>query len=63
MLDLTVLRRQRHEYTLRGVGIGRKVDSLISLGLDSDGKVKYHKDMWNEKDYSHGGLGKLIKKM
>ena len=55
--------RQRHEYTLKGLPIGRKVDSLISLGLDADGKVRYHKDMWNEKDYSHDGFGKLVKKL
>jgi hypothetical protein len=29
--------------------------------LDGEGKVRYHKDMWNEKDYSHEGLGKVLK--
>lgn len=24
-------------------------------------RVKYHKDQWNEKDYDHGGLGKIMK--
>lgn len=24
-------------------------------------RVKYHKDQWNEKDYDHGGLGKMMK--
>ncbi|PQE21555.1 fad dependent oxidoreductase protein [Rutstroemia sp. NJR-2017a WRK4] len=26
-------------------------------------KVIYHKDMWNEKDYSHEGLGNVLKKL
>lgn len=37
------------------------VNSLVSLSLDEQGKVRYHKDMWNAKDYSHEGLGKLLK--
>jgi hypothetical protein len=37
------------------------VNNLVSLGFDSEGKVKYHKDQWNEKDYSHQGIGKFIK--
>ena len=60
--DLIIF-KQRHEYTLRGVHASRKVDSLISLSLDDQGKVKYHKDQWNEKDYSHEGFGKLVKKL
>ena len=24
-------------------------------------RIKYHKDQWNEKDYNHGGLGKIMK--
>ena len=39
------------------------VDSLVSLGLDTEGQVKYHKEMWNQKDYSHEGFGKLVKKL
>lgn len=39
------------------------INSLISLKLDEHGKVKYHKDMWNAKDYSHEGLGKLFKNL
>lgn len=35
--------------------------SLVTLSLDGVGKVKYHKDMWNEKDYSHEGLEKVFK--
>ena len=41
--------------------MSKKVNSLVSLALDEHGKVKYHKDMWNQKDYSHEGLGKLFK--
>lgn len=56
----------RQEYVFQG-GIAKKVvDSLVSLGVTGDdGKevVKYHKDMWNEKDYSHQGIGFLFKKM
>jgi hypothetical protein len=55
--------KMRHEYTVRVLQASKVVDSLISLGLDERGKVKYHKDMWNEKDYSHEGLGKLLKKL
>lgn len=51
----------RQEYTPKVVKTGKEVDSLVSLTLDADGKVKYHKDMWNSKDYSHSGIGKLIK--
>lgn len=57
----------RQEYVLKG-GVGTKtVDSLVSLGLDAsigaEELVKYHKDQWNEKDYSHQGVGFLFKKM
>jgi len=37
---------------------------LVSLPLeefDGEEKVVYHKDMWNEKGYSHEGLGKVFK--
>ena len=51
----------KQEYTPRGLPVSRAVCSLVSLALDEQGKVKYHKDMWNEKDYSHGGLGKVFK--
>lgn len=43
----------------------KAVNSLVSLRLEKDDKgeekVAYHKDMWNEKDYSHEGLGKGFK--
>ncbi|KAJ4407456.1 hypothetical protein N0V82_009919 [Gnomoniopsis sp. IMI 355080] len=61
--DEEIVFKLRHEYTLKGIGASRAVDSLVSLALDTDGKVRYHKDMWNEKDYSHEGLGKVFKKM
>lgn len=52
----------RQEYTPRLVHFSKPVNSLVSLTFDEDGdKVKYHKDMWNEKDYSHEGLGKVMK--
>ncbi|KAK6072649.1 hypothetical protein SCUP515_07229 [Seiridium cupressi] len=53
--------KMQHEYTPKVLGTPKAVNSLISLGLDDRGKVKYHKDMWNEKDYSHEGLGKFFK--
>jgi len=37
------------------------VNSLVTLTLDAEGKVRYHKDMWNHNDYSHQGLGKVMK--
>jgi len=61
--DDEIVFKLRHEYTPRLLNTPKAVDSLVSLGLDGEGKVKYHKDMWNEKDYSHEGLGKLFKKL
>lgn len=51
----------QQEYTRRVLHLSKAVDSLVSLTLDEEGKVKYHKDMWNDKDYSHEGLGKVMK--
>lgn len=52
----------QQEYTLKGAHLLTKtVNCLVSLALDEEGKVRYHKDMWNEKDYSHEGLGKAFK--
>ncbi len=51
----------QQEYVPRGVHVEKPVNSLVSLRLDEQGKVKYHKDMWNRKDYSHEGLGKIFK--
>ncbi|ETS85033.1 hypothetical protein PFICI_03058 [Pestalotiopsis fici W106-1] len=56
-----IIWKMQHEYTPKGIGKSKAVNSLISLGLDDQGKVRYHKDMWNEKDYSHDGLGKFFK--
>ena len=51
----------QQEYTPRLINLSKVVNSLVSLRFDENGKVKYHKDMWNEKDYSHEGLGKWLK--
>ncbi|KAI9718488.1 MAG: hypothetical protein M1828_006671 [Chrysothrix sp. TS-e1954] len=51
----------RQEYTPRIVHFTKAVDSLVTLTLDKDDKVRYHKDMWNENDYRHAGLGKVMK--
>jgi hypothetical protein len=51
----------RQEYTPKGLHYSKSVDSLVSLTLDEEGMVRYHKDQWNEKDYSHEGLGKVMK--
>lgn len=51
----------RQEYTPRVLHFSKPVDSLVSLTLDEEERVKYHKDMWNDKDYSHEGLGKVMK--
>ena len=60
-----IIFKLRQEYTPRSLaklgGKGKTADSLVSLTLDEQGKVRYHKDMWNEKDYSHEGLGKIMK--
>ena len=53
--------KMKQEYTPRVLRFSKPVNSLVSLTFDGDGKVKYHKDMWNDKDYSHEGLGKIMK--
>jgi hypothetical protein len=54
----------QQEYTPRPAPVFSKaVNSLVTLSLDDEGKVRYHKDMWNEKDYSHEGLGKIFKNL
>ncbi|KAL8991850.1 MAG: hypothetical protein Q9169_007594 [Polycauliona sp. 2 TL-2023] len=57
----TLAWKQTQEYTPRLLHVGKKVNSLVTCTLDEEGKVVYHKDQWNEKDYSHEGLGKLMK--
>jgi hypothetical protein len=56
-----IIFKLQQEYTPKPMPIAKKVNSLVTLTLDDNGKVKYHKDMWNEKDYSHEGLGMLLK--
>jgi adenine specific DNA methylase Mod len=56
-----IIFKLQQEYTPRVIHFSKPVNSLITLTLDDQGKIKYHKDMWNEKDYSHEGLGKVMK--
>ena len=56
-----IIFKLQQEYNPRVVQFSKAVNSLVSLSLDEHGKVKYHKDMWNQKDYSHKGLGKVMK--
>ncbi|KAI1777260.1 hypothetical protein F4818DRAFT_409778 [Hypoxylon cercidicola] len=58
--------KQKHKYTFAGIYTSKTIDSLVSLKLEGEEpneKVVYHKDMWNEKDYSHEGLGAVLKKL
>ena len=59
--DAELVFKLKQEYTPRVAQFTKPVNSLVSLTFDGDGKVKYHKDMWNDKDYSHEGLGKIMK--
>ena len=59
--DTELIFKMKQEYTPRVVHFTKPVNSLVSLTFDGEGKVKYHKDMWNDKDYSHEGLGKIMK--
>ncbi|KAL8709198.1 MAG: hypothetical protein Q9220_006078 [cf. Caloplaca sp. 1 TL-2023] len=59
--DTQLAFKMTQEYTPRVAHFSKPVNSLITLTLDEQGKVKYHKDMWNQKDYSHEGLGKVMK--
>lgn len=62
--DKELVFKLRQEYKPILSPAGKAVNSLVSLSLerfDGEEKVVYHKDMWNEKDYSHGGLGKVFK--
>ncbi|KAK4565703.1 hypothetical protein LTR86_003551 [Recurvomyces mirabilis] len=56
-----IIFKQQQEYTPRVAHFSKPVNSLITLTLDENEKVKYHKDMWNHNDYSHEGLGKIMK--
>ncbi|KAI0173551.1 hypothetical protein GGR52DRAFT_391202 [Hypoxylon sp. FL1284] len=58
--------KQKHKYTFAGISTSKTIDSFVSLkleGKEPDEKVVYHKDMWDEKDYSHEGLGAILKKL
>ncbi|KAK4978384.1 hypothetical protein LTR66_010613 [Elasticomyces elasticus] len=56
-----IIFKLQQEYTPRILHTSKTVNSLVTLSLDEQGKVKHHKDMWNEKDYSHEGFGKVWK--
>ncbi|KAL1302991.1 hypothetical protein AAFC00_003307 [Neodothiora populina] len=56
-----IIFKLQQAYTPKLVHFTKEVNSLVTLTLDDQGLVKYHKDMWNEKDYSHDGLGKIMK--
>lgn len=61
--DSELISKLRKEYQPHALP-AKAVNSLISLALVKEGdieRVKYHKDLWNEKDYSHEGLGKVMK--
>lgn len=58
-----IIFKLQQEYTPRVLNMSKAVNSLVTLTLDEGGKVRYHKDMWNEKDYSHEGLGKIMKEL
>lgn len=58
--DRDIVFKLRQEYTPKLVSVGKAVNSLVSLSPDGAGQVVYHR-MWNEKDYSHEGLGKVFK--
>jgi len=62
--DKEIVFKLRQEYRPKLMPAGKAVNSLVSLALENDGgeeRAVYHKDMWNEKDYSHEGLGKVFK--
>ncbi|TVY23356.1 hypothetical protein LHYA1_G008201, partial [Lachnellula hyalina] len=62
--DKEIVFKLQQEYRPKLMPTGKAVNSLVSLALKKEGgdeKVVYHKDMWNEKDYSHEGLGKVMK--
>ena len=66
--DKEIVFKLRQEYTPIMLPTSKVVNSLVSLALAKEGEgegeqVVYHKDMWNEKDYSHEGLGMAFKKL
>ncbi|KAI5359626.1 hypothetical protein Slin14017_G105280 [Septoria linicola] len=64
--DARIVFKLRQEYTIKAVRISKAVNSLVSLTLqniDGEEKVRFHKDQWNHKDYSHEGLGRAMKEL
>jgi len=62
--DKEIVFKLRQEYRPKLMPAGKAVNSLVFLALEKvrgEERVVYHKDMWNEKDYSHDGLGKVFK--
>ena len=53
--------KKRQTFNPRVVHKPYTVSSLVSLTFDEHGKVKYHKEMWSEKDYTHSGIGHFMK--
>ncbi|KAK5127921.1 hypothetical protein LTR85_005038 [Meristemomyces frigidus] len=62
--------KMKRAWTPKLLGKTFDVNHFVTLSLekamleDGEGpseRVKYHKDQWNEKDYSHAGLGKVMK--
>lgn len=64
--DARIVFKLRQEYTIKAIRVSKAVNSLVSLTLqnvDGEEKVRYHKDQWNHKDYSHEGLGRVMKEL
>ena len=62
--------KMKRAWALRAMKKAYEVNHLVTLSLekaageDGEGpseRVKYHKDQWNEHDYSHDGFGKVMK--
>jgi hypothetical protein len=64
--DGRIVFKLQQKYTIKAIRLSKVVNSLVSLTLqlvDGEEKVRYHKDMWNHKDYSHEGLGRAMKEL
>ncbi|PPJ58608.1 hypothetical protein CBER1_03533 [Cercospora berteroae] len=64
--DGRIVFKLRQEYTVKAIKLSKPVNSLVSLTLqkiDGEEKVRYHKDQWNEKEYSHEGIGRYMKEL
>ncbi|KAI9731928.1 MAG: hypothetical protein M1834_004379 [Cirrosporium novae-zelandiae] len=55
-----IIYKQQQEYTPKLLHFSHAVNSLVTLTLDDQGKVRYHKDIWNENDYNHEGLKEIM---